>query len=145
MADYHLWIKALHIIAVLFWMAALFYLPRLFVYHAESPAGSRQWQTFGRMERRLAGFIMTPAMVAAWVLGLMLVSIEGVVDFTAFWFYAKLLLAVLMTWMHALLEQWRRGFEAGKPPHSARFFRLANEVPPLLAAAIVVLVVVRPF
>ena len=145
MAEFHLWIKAFHIVAVLFWMAALFYLPRLFVYHAGSAPGSRQWQTFCRMEWRLAHFIMTPSMIAAWVLGLMLVSVPGAVDFLAFWFYAKLALAVLMTWMHALAEQWRRGFETGKAPHSPRFFRLVNEVPPMLAVGIVILVVVSPF
>ena len=145
MAEFHLWIKAFHVIAVLFWMAALFYLPRLFVYHAESETGSHQWRTFCRMEQRLAHFIMTPSMIVAWVLGLMLVSIPGTVDFLAFWFYGKLSLAVLMTWMHAVLEQWRRGFERGRAPHSARIFRLINEIPPVLAAGIVILVVVRPF
>ena len=144
-ADFPLWIKAFHIIAVLFWMAGLFYLPRLFAYHAETDPSDAQWETFCRMERRLANIIMTPSMIVAWVLGLILVSTPGVVDFLSLWMYAKLALVVLLTWMHALCLQWRRVFAEGRVPHSRGFFRLVNELPPLLAAGVVVLVVVRPF
>lgn len=144
MADYYLWIKSFHIIAVLFWMAALFYLPRLFVYHGECAVGSKQWLLFCVMERRLACFIMTPSMIAAWLLGLLLASLPGLIDFTALWPYGKLAAIIALTWMHALLEQWRREFAAGRMPHSPRFFRLLNEVPPLLAVAVVILVIVRP-
>lgn len=144
-SEFYPWIKALHIIAVLFWMAAIFYLPRLFVYHGSSEEDSRQWRTFCLMERRLLNFIMTPSMIGAWTFGLILISIPGTVDFLAVWFYVKLFLVIAMTWIHALLLQWQRGFAAGQAPHSPRFFRVVNEIPPLLAIGVVILVVVRPF
>lgn len=144
MSEFYPWIKAFHIIAVLFWMAAIFYLPRLFVYHASSGKDSLQWQTFCLMERRLVNFIMTPAMISAWIFGLILISISSTVDFLAFWFYIKLSFVIAITWLHAMLLQWQRGFWFGQVPHSARFFRWVNEIPPLLAIGVVIMVVVRP-
>lgn len=139
------WIKALHIISVIAWMAGMLYLPRLFVYHAELAPGSAEGARFERMERRLLRAIMQPAMIATWAFGLALALTPGVVDWSSGWMHAKLVLAALMTAMHQVLATWRKQFARGRNRHDARFFRLANEVPTLLMIAIVVLVVVRPF
>ena len=139
------WAKALHIISVIAWMAGMLYLPRLFVYHTELSPGSAEWTRFEGMERRLLRAIMNPAMIATWVFGLALVLTPGVVDWSSGWIHAKLVLVGLMTVMHHLLATWRKQFALGRAPHSARFYRVANEVPTLLMIAIVVLVVVRPF
>lgn len=141
MAD--LWIKALHVAAVISWMAGLFYLPRLFVYHASEPVGSTTSETFKVMERRLYRFIMRPAMIAAWLTGLWLAwSSFG---FRGGWLHAKLVLIVLLTVHHEFQGRWLREFAADAPRRSPRFFRLHNEVPTLLMAGIVILVVVKPF
>lgn len=144
LSEYYLWIKAFHVVFVLFWMAGLFYLPRLFAYHSKETRGTAQWDTFCVMERRLAVIIMTPSMVVSWVLGLLLLS-SGNMDFFTWWIWGKLVLVAVMTWYHALLLRWRREFAGGRAPHGPVFFRAVNEVPPLLAAGVVVLVIVRPF
>jgi putative membrane protein len=138
------YIKAFHIIAVIAWMAGLLYLPRLFVYHAASEAGSPQAETFKVMERRLLRFITTPAMVAAWIFGLILAF--SVVDWAhAGWFHAKLLLVLILSGFTGVLAKWTREFAADRNTHSQRFYRIANEVPTLLMIAIVILAVVKPF
>jgi putative membrane protein len=138
------YIKAFHIIAVIAWMAGLLYLPRLFVYHAASKAGSPQAETFKVMERRLLRFITTPAMVAAWIFGLILAF--SVVDWAhAGWFHAKLLLVLILSGFTGVLAKWTREFAADRNTHSQRFYRIANEVPTLLMIAIVILAVVKPF
>ncbi|MGE0610987.1 MAG: protoporphyrinogen oxidase HemJ [Hyphomicrobiales bacterium] len=143
---FYLWVKAFHIMAVIAWLAGLFYLPRLFVYHAGAKAGSEMSETFKVMERRLLRAIMNPAMIVAWVLGLWLAFGFGVVDMAADgWFHAKLTLVVLLTGFHMLLARWRRDFERDANARDARFYRMANEVPTLLMAGIVLLVVLRPF
>ena len=142
--EYYLWIKAFHIVFVLFWMSGIFYLPRLFAYHAKEMPGSEQWETFCVMERRLSGIIMTPSMIVAWVLGLLLLA-RGNVDFLTWWVWGKLILVIVMTWYHALLIRWKCAFVEGDAPHTPVFFRVVNEFPPLLAVMIVVLVIVRPF
>ncbi|MCY4054233.1 MAG: CopD family protein [Hyphomicrobiales bacterium] len=144
LSDYYPWIKAFHIIFVLFWMSGLFYLPRLFAYHSKEESGTEQWDTFCVMERRLSFIIMTPSMVVAWVLGLFLFS-GGGVDVFAWWIWGKLVLVAAMTWYHAILLRWRSEFAEGSTPHGPAFFRAVNEVPPLLAVGVVILVVVRPF
>lgn len=142
----YLIVKALHIIAVIAWMAGIFYLPRLFVYHAEAKPGSELSETFKVMERRLLKAIMTPAMLASWVLGLWLAIDFGIVDWSGDgWFHAKLLLVVVLTVYHMVLARWRKDFEADRNTRSHRFYRVANEVPTLLLIGIVLLVVVRPF
>ena len=137
--------KAFHIIAIIAWMAGLLYLPRLFVYHAQSKTGSEQSETFKVMERRLLRYITTPAMLASWVLGLAL-AFSGIIDWSKDgWFHAKLFLVLLLSAYHGLLAKWTKDFALDRNTHSARFYRIANEVPTLLMILIVILVVVRPF
>lgn len=139
------YIKAFHVIAIIAWMAGLLYLPRLFVYHAGAPKGSELSETFKVMERRLLRFITTPAMIASWVLGLWL-AFGGVIDWSADgWFHLKLALVIALSAFHGLLVKWTRDFAEDRNGRSARFYRIANEVPTLLMIAIVILVVVRPF
>lgn len=137
------WLKALHIIAVISWMAGIFYLPRLFAYHADAPAGSQLSETFKVMERRLLRIIMNPAMIAVWVFGLWMAYEQN--WWTQGWFIAKMVLVTAMTVFHHALVRWRAAFERDENTHSARFFRIANEVPTLLMIAIVIIVIVKPF
>jgi protoporphyrinogen IX oxidase len=139
------WIKALHIVSVVAWMAGLLYLPRLFVYHAEAEIGSDKAQTFKIMERRLLRGIMAPAVILVVLLGALLAATPGVVDWHQGWIWAKLLLAAGLMVFHHLLAYWRKSFAADAMPHTARFFRLVNELPMLALIVIVVLVVVKPF
>jgi conserved hypothetical integral membrane protein len=138
-----LWIKALHVVAVISWMAGLLYLPRLFVYHAVEPAGSEASERFKVMEYRLYRFIMRPAMAVAWVAGLWLAwSSFG---FKGGWLHAKLLFVVILTVHHELQGKWLREFAADKRVRSQRFFRFQNEIPTLLMIGIVIFVIVKPF
>lgn len=145
LADLHPWIKALHIISIIAWMAGLLYLPRLYVYHCDAPAGSPQSETFKIMERRLLRGIMNPAMAAAFVFGILLLLTPGVVDWGAAWIYLKLLLVAALSHFHHLLARWRKDFAADRNSRPARFYRFANEVPTALMILIVILIVVRPF
>lgn len=137
------WILALHIIAVIAWMAGLLYLPRLFVYHSEAEIGSDKSETFKVMERRLLKAIMNPAMLVAWIAGIWLAASGD--WFSEPWLHAKLTLVVAMTISHMAMGKWRKDFEADKNTKSHRFFRIANEVPTVLMIIIVVLVAVKPF
>jgi len=137
------WIKALHIIAVISWMAGMLYLPRLMVYHCAASVGSVQSETFKVMERRLLKAIMNPAMIVTWLAGLYLAWDGG--WYMQGWFHAKLLLVLAMSGMHGALSRWVRDFAADANTRSSRFYRVANEVPTLLLIAIVILVVVKPF
>ena len=137
------WLKALHIIAVIAWMAGMLYLPRLFVYHVAADVGSIQSETFKVMERRLLRAIMTPAMIATWLFGLWLAYQGG--WFKAPWLHAKLLLVVLMSGVHGMLSRHVKDFAADKRRKNANFFRIINEVPTVLMILIVILVVVKPF
>jgi protoporphyrinogen IX oxidase len=139
------WLKALHIIAVIAWMAGLLYLPRLYVYHAGSPPGSNRAAMLATMERRLLRGIMLPAVVLTYAFGIALAAMPGVVDWQRGWIWAKLGLVALLTGFHLMLARWRHAFAAGKYPHSARFYRFVNELPTLAIIAIVLLVVARPF
>jgi protoporphyrinogen IX oxidase len=139
------WLKALHIVAVIAWMAGLLYLPRLFVYHAEAPARSNRAATFEIMERRLMRGIMMPALVMTYLFGIALLATPGIVDWRQGWIWAKLALVLLLTVFHGFLERWRRDFAAGRNAHRARFYRIVNELPTLAMIAIVILVVVKPF
>ena len=139
-----LWIKALHIVAIIAWMAGLLYLPRLFVYHAGTTVGSEASETFKVMERRLLRAIMNPAMIAVFILGGALVMIEGSELMHAGWFHIKVLLVVALTVMHGLMARWRKEFERDERRRTAKFFRFANEVPTLVMIAIVILAVVKP-
>jgi protoporphyrinogen IX oxidase len=139
------WIKALHIVAVIAWMAGMLYLPRLFVYHADAAPGTTTSETFKVMERRLLRAIVNPAMIAVFALGGLLVYAEwpGIVQ--AHWFHLKLLLVVVLSGVHGLMARWRKELERDERVHTARFFRVANEVPTLIMIAIVILAVVKPF
>ncbi len=142
---FYLWLKALHILSFVSWMAGLLYLPRLFVYHAGVKPGSEASETFKVMERRLSYAIMLPAMLATWLTGILLALTPGVVDWTRGWFHAKLALVVAMTVFHHLLGRWRNELATDKRPHQGPFYRVANEVPTLLMIFIVILVMVKPF
>ena len=140
-----LYIKAFHIIAIIAWMAGLLYLPRLFVYHAQSKPGSEQSETFKLMERRLLRYITTPAMIASWAFGLVL-AFSGAIDWSRDgWFHLKLALVLALSAYHGLLAKWTKDFALDRNRHPARFYRIANEVPTLLMIFIVILAVVRPF
>jgi len=140
------YLKAFHLIAAFAWMAGMFYLPRLFVYHAEAGVGTPQAETFKVMERRLLKFIMNPAMIVTVVIGLWLAFGAGEGQWSsAGWLHAKLLLVVLMLGLHGMLGRWRREFAEDRIPHNSKFFRFANEVPTLLLVGIVILAVVKPF
>lgn len=140
----YLWVKAFHVMAVIAWMAALFYLPRLFVYHAErgGTAGVLH-DTLCVMEERLQVVIMRPAMVMVWVLGLALVATPGIVDWSALWPWAKAAGVLAMTWFHHWLVACRKDLAAGRSRLTGRQYRMMNEVPTLLMAVIVVAVIVR--
>ncbi len=137
------WIKAFHVIAVIAWMAGMLYLPRLFVYHCDAPKGSPQSETFKVMERRLLKAIINPAMIAAWVLGLVLVWQGG--WWKAGWFHAKFALVFILSGVHGAYARWVKEFAADCNTRPARFYRVWNEVPTVLLIGIVVLVIVKPF
>jgi protoporphyrinogen IX oxidase len=139
------WIKALHIVSVVAWMAGLLYLPRLFVYHAEAEIGSDKAETFKIMERRLLRGIMAPAVIMVILFGALLAATPGAVDWRQGWIWAKLVLVAGLVVFHHLLAHWRKSFAADAVPRTARFFRLVNELPMVALIAIVVLVVVKPF
>ena len=141
-AAWYAWIKALHVIAVIAWMAGLLYLPRLFVYHCDAPPGSPQSETFKVMERRLLRGIMNPAMIASYAFGGLMLVVQ---DWSQRWLPAKLALVVALTGLHHLFARWRKNFAADRNARPARFYRLWNEVPTLLLIGIVVLVVVKPW
>jgi putative membrane protein len=145
LASLYLWLKALHIISVVAWMAGLLYLPRLFVYHAGTAVGSPQSETFKVMERRLLRGIMNPAMGAAYIFGILLLLTPGIVDWAMGWVYGKLALIVALTIYHHALARWRQDFAADANKHPPRFYRLMNEVPTAILIGIVILVVVKPF
>jgi putative membrane protein len=139
----YLWLKALHVIAVIAWMAGMLYLPRLFVYHCEAEAGSKQSETFKVMERRLLRAIINPAMIASWVLGLWLVWEGGFLK--SGWMHGKFVLVLLLSALHGFLTRWTREFAEDRNVHSHKFYRIVNEVPTLLMIGIVILVIVKPF
>jgi putative membrane protein len=139
------WLKALHIVAMVAWMAGLLYLPRLFVYHAGVPVGSNRSAVFTVMEHRLLRGIMLPAVVATVVFGAALAATPGIVDWSRGWIWAKLALVLTLGVFHGLLARWHRAFSAGTIPHSSRFFRMVNELPMVALIGIVLLVVVKPF
>lgn len=137
------WLLAVHIMAFAAWMAAMWYLPRLMVYHCASGAGSAQSETFKVMERRLLRAIGTPALVATWVLGLGLASVQG--QWSEGWLHVKLLLVILLTACHGLLARHVRLLATDQRPRSERWYRIVNEIPTVLFIAIVVVVIFKPF
>lgn len=141
--DLYIWIKSLHVIAIIAWMAGMLYLPRLFVYHVDAEPGSKQSETFKVMERRLLKAIINPSMVVAWVAGLWMAYEAGF--FTQGWFHAKLLLVILMSGVHGYLARCVKVFARDENTHSTKFYRILNEVPTLLMIFVVILVIVKPF
>ena len=137
------WIKALHVIAVIAWMAGMLYLPRLFVYHCEADAGSKQSETFKVMERRLFKAIINPAMIVTWLAGIYLAWAGHWLS--AGWFHGKLFLVVALSGVHGLFSRWVKDFANDRNNHSGKFYRVINEVPTVLMIGIVVLVIVKPF
>lgn len=138
----YLWLKALHIIAVIAWMAGLLYLPRLFVYHADAEPGSELSETLKIMERRLLRAIMNPAMLVALAVGGVLLTYQ---DFSDGWLHVKLVCIAGLMVMHLLMGKWRKDFEADRNTRSHKFYRFANEAPTVLMIVIVVMAVVKPF
>ena len=144
--EWYFWVKALHIMSVISWMAGMFYLPRLFVYHAEKASvGSEMSETFKIMERKLMRAIINPAMVATWTFGLLMVFTPGVIDWTEIWPWVKALMVTLMSAYHGWLSARRKEFARDKNTRSGRTYRLANEVPTVLMIIIVIMVIVKPF
>lgn len=139
------WIKTLHVIAVIAWMAGLLYLPRLFVYHAGVTPGSPQCETFKVMERRLYRAIMHPALAVTLISAGLLLARSGAVDWSEGWLYAKLALVLALVALHVMMGRWLAGFAEDRNRHRPRFYRIVNEAPALLMVAIVILVVVKPF
>jgi protoporphyrinogen IX oxidase len=137
------WIKALHVVAVISWMAGMLYLPRLFVYHCEAEIGSKQSETFKVMERRLLKAIINPAMIVTWLAGIYL-GWAGHWYLSA-WFHLKVLLVLLLSAVHGFFVRWVRAFAADRNSYSQRFYRIINEVPTVLMVFIVILVIIKPF
>jgi protoporphyrinogen IX oxidase len=137
------WLKAFHVIAVIAWMAGMLYLPRLFVYHSDAEPGSKQSETFKVMEQRLLRVIIGPAMGVTWLLGLWLAYDSGF--YRAGWFHAKFALVIVLSGLHGFLARTVKDFAADKNRRSAKFYRIINEVPAVLMALIVILVIVKPF
>lgn len=141
------WIKAFHLISMTAWMAGMFYLPRLFVYHHGAPVGSAMSEIFKLMELRLLRIIINPAMIATWVFGLWLIHLNGGMDFMkdAGWLHAKLTLVIGLQLVHAFLARSRRRFARDERPYSAKTYRIVNEIPTVLLMGIIILAVVKPF
>lgn len=140
--DAYFWLKALHIIAVIAWMAGLLYLPRLFVYHANAEPGSELSETLKIMERRLLRAIMNPAMIVSLGAGAALLTYQ---DFSQIWLHVKLTAIFGLIVMHMMMAKWRKEFETDQNKHNHRFYRIANEIPTALMVLIVILAVVKPF
>jgi putative membrane protein len=145
LATLYPWLKACHVISMVAWMAGLFYLPRLFVYHCATAPGSTDSERFKVMEHRLLKQITTPAMLATFLFGALLMVIPGVVDWAAGWWHVKLAAVALLAAFHIALAHWQREFLHDRNVRTSRFFRFANEMPTLLLIVIVVMVMVRPF
>ena len=140
------WVKAFHVISVIAWMAGIFYLPRLFVYHCALQRGSVESERFKVMERRLLKQIMLPAMISTWVFGILLVLTPGIVDWTGFnWWHVKFVAVFLMTGFQGAMGKWRRQFLEDRNQKSHKYYRVANEVPTGLMVVAVIMVIVKPF
>jgi len=139
------WVKALHVISVIAWMAGMMYLPRLFVYHAESPVGSEKSETFKVMERKLYRGIITPVMIATWIFGLWLAFGFGIVDFSMGWMWLKAVMVIALSGIHGWYGSLLRAFQQDRNTKSHKFFRAINEIPFVIAIVIVIAVIVKPF
>jgi putative membrane protein len=145
LGDYYEWFKALHVISVIAWMAGMLYLPRLYVYHADTEIGSDKSETFKIMERRLLRAITNPAMIASFIFGGLMLAIPGAIDWSMGWIWVKIAMIVAMSGIHGLLARWRRDFEADRNVRPAKFYRMWNEAPTIPLIVIVIMVIVKPF
>ena len=144
LGQYYLWLKAIHIIFIISWMAGMFYLPRLYVYHTQVTPGSEADETFKAMERRLLKVIMNPAMIISFITGILLIITTGAGGpGTGYWMHAKLVLVLAMGAVHGLLSAYRKDFERGENRKTEKFYRMLNEAPTVLMTAIVLVVVVK--
>ena len=139
-----MWYKAIHVISVISWMAAMFYMPRLFVYHTRAEIGSEMDKTFQLMEHKLLKIIMTPSMILTYFFGILIAYIYGFVALGV-WFHIKMTAVLGLTIFHGLLAKWRKDFINGNNNHSEKFYRLMNEIPPILMIVAVIMVIVKPF
>lgn len=139
-----MWYKAIHVICVISWMAAMFYMPRLFVYHTRAKVGSEMDKIFQQMEYKLLKVIMTPSMILTYIFGLLIAYIYGFVAL-GIWFHIKMTAVLGLTIFHGILAKWRKDFSNGTNKHSEKFYRLINEIPPILMIIAVVMVIVKPF
>ncbi len=144
LGQYYLYIKALHVISIIAWMAGLLYLPRIYVYHADVKVGSPESELFKTMERRLLRYIMNPAMIAAWVFGGLMFWVNPDL-FSQGWMHLKLTCIILMTGVHHAYSAWRKKFDKDENIKSSKFYRYANEIPTVLMIVIVVMAVAKPF
>lgn len=145
LAELYPWTKAVHVISVIAWMAALLYLPRLFVYHCEVPPGSAESERFKVMERRLLKYIANPASLAVWLFGILLVLTPGAVDWSSGWWHLKMLGILVVTGVHHVLMARRKDFLHDRNRRPQKYYRILNEVPTLAMIVIVVMVIVKPF
>ena len=139
------WLLSLHLISVMFWMAGMYYLPRLFVYHAEAIENNEPFKVFEGMEYNLIRIIINPAMIAAWIFGLLLLFSPGQIESAGYWLPIKLFAVIFLSAYHVMLSSWRKKFLLETPPKSSNFFRMINEIPPILTILIVIMVIVKPF
>lgn len=145
MFDLYLWLKAFHLSAVIFWMAGLLYLPRLFAYHSGAKLGGELEAKMEEAEVKLLRIIMNPAMIVAFILGLVIIASNASLYAGSAWLPVKILLAFGLIGFHGFLAKTRKGFLNGGRPYSEKFFRRINEVPAIVTLIIVILVIVKPF
>jgi len=145
LSELYPWIKSLHVMSVIAWMAGMFYLPRLYVYHCETAPGSTDSERFKVMEHRLLRQIINPAMISTWIFGTLLILTPGVVDWSSGWWWLKFICVWLMSGFHGALSKWRRLFLEDRNTRPQRFYRIVNEVPTVLMMIIVIMVIARPF
>ncbi len=141
LAPWFHWFLAFHIISFTAWMAGMFYLPRLYVYHCQTTPGTAESERFKVMEVKLLRMIINPAMIATWIFGILLVLTPGAVDWHAAWWWTKIICVLLMTGFHGALSRWRRDFLNDRNTRSEKFYRIANEIPTILFIIIVLVVV----
>lgn len=144
MDNYYSWFKVVHIFAVISWMAGLLYLPRIYVYHSKVAIGSETDKIFQLMEHRLLKIIMNPAMIITYIFGLINAYIYGFVAL-GIWFHIKITAVLGLSCIHGLLAKWRKDFVLGSNKHSAKFYRIINEIPVLLMLIIIIMVIIKPF
>ena len=142
--NYYLLFKSLHLIAVISWMSGLLYLPRLFVYHAETKKNLEKKETFQLMEKRLFFYIMNPAMILSWLFGILLIYVIGMENLIYLWLQLKLILVLLLTIYHFFLFYCLKNFSQNNNKYSPKFYRILNEVPTLLLIVIIFVVVFKP-